>query len=335
MSDELVDHVANSFLEKARKMVAVAMIVKIGLVLLGALLAGISAVFSTGSLWPLTPLQWVGIAGVFIAFVGGVMVVYMEDDSEQLLETARRALDQASRHELHKREIYSNLLEYELATKRLKALYTVMSLARGVLEQSVSRTQTDEERLLRTCLETTGRDLEVALGFDVGDIWTIGIYRALSSAEEGARELHLKAHRRSVNCDIAKARVWKEGVGVGGIALAKNDEVVIPDLDDAAMGTVFRLDKKMRKEEDKTSYKSLFAVPVAVGSDTIPWGVVLATSNNPYHFGRDDNTGVDPEEAVRALAGVVAMVVAVCRSNDTSSDQTGSGEEKDGFFDGD
>lgn len=93
----------------------------------------------------------------------------------------------------------------------------------------------------------------------------------------------------------------------------------MPDLDDPAVGTTFRLDDALRKPEDRERYKSIFAVPVQVGSDELPWGVVLATSNVPYHFGSTETNGVDPEEGVRALAGVIALAVAVCRSNNHAS----------------
>ena len=120
------------------------------------------------------------------------------------------------------------------------------------------------------------------------------------------------AHVRSEPCELKNARPWREGVGVGGVAVAKNDEVVVPDLDDPAVGTAFRLDKNMVKDQDRDRYKSICAVPVAVGHAERPWGVVIATSNVPSHFGAVGGEVVEFEEAVRALAGLVALCITAC-----------------------
>lgn len=318
--DELSAVLGKLFKQKAKAVKRTIFWVKLLLVALGAFISSAAAFFSTDTLLPLSTPQVIGLTGLFLVLVGTVFIIITEDDSAEALEQARHAVDEAARYSSTAREVYDELLTYDDAVDRLSALYYVMSLGRGTVEQAVLRGVVNETTLIRACLKSCQRELKVALGFEIGDVWTICIYRARAVDGEPLKELELIAHDRSVDCDIEKARRWREGVGVGGIALAKNDEVVVPDLDDPAIGNVFKLDGDLAKPEDSDRYKSIFAVPIEVGSDQHAWGVVLATSNIPDYFGADDNVGVDPEEAVRALAGLIALSVAVCRTNHGHND---------------
>lgn len=311
----LSDSLNTAFTEKAKTVWKSTRFVKIALILAGSFLATAFALFSNGFSWPLSIPQFGGLIGGLLAFAGGIYVVITDEDPTETLDKARQALEAAKSFELQKREILELAYEYEEAIEQLVSLYTVVSVARGTIERAVLEAHRDTELVIKTCLETTKRHLHISLNFGSNEIWTICVYKAVESDTDGERELELIAHDRSVDCDIKNARPWKLGVGVGGVAFAKNDEVVAPDLDDPAVGTVFRLEKALKKEEDGERYKSMFAVPVQVGPDVEPWGVVIATSNVPYHFGKNDHQGVEPEEAVRALSGVVALAVSVCRQN--------------------
>jgi hypothetical protein len=83
-------------------------------------------------------------------------------------------------------------------------------------------------------------------------------------------------------------------------------------LDAPSTGTAFRLADS--KPDDKLHYKSLFAVPIFVGATEEVWGVAMATSNKAGHFGNPHTSGVQPEEAVRSLAGLTALAVSVVRA---------------------
>ncbi len=312
---KLSDRLNTAYTRRSKTVWRSTRFIKIVLVLCGSFLAGAFALFSDGFTWPWSVPQVGGLIGGLLAFAGGVYIMFTDEDTTETLDTARQAMEAARSFELEKREILELAYEYEDSIEQLVSLYTVVSVARGAIERAVLESHRDTESVIRTCLETTKRHLHIALEFGSNEIWTICIYKAVDNEGSGERELRLIAHNRSVDCEIDNARPWKPGVGAGGVAFAKNDEVVVPDLDDPAVGTVFRLEKALKKEEDGERYKSLFAVPVQVGSDEEPWGVVMATSNVPFHFGKNDHQGVEPEEAVRSLAGIVALVVAVCRQN--------------------
>jgi GAF domain-containing protein len=150
------------------------------------------------------------------------------------------------------------------------------------------------------------------MGFEQADRWTICVFYGDIDQREGRRVLRCVAHARAIECDISEARTWPEGVGVGGVAYANAREVIVPDLVDEAMGTVFDLgDRKRSYDEER--YRSLAAVPILVDRGEKPWGVVIATNDRPHHF-NVEGTGVRTVEAVRALAGMVALAVSVSRA---------------------
>ena len=311
------EKLSSAFSRKSKIVWSSTRFVKIGMVLLGSLLAAAFELFNNGFSLPLTVGQVGALFGCFLAFSGGVYVAVTDEDTTDVLETARRATELAGNQELTIREILELSYEYEDAIEQLTSLYTFMSVTRGTIERAVSQSHSDVKDVIQICLDAAQKSLLIASGFGVNEIWTICVYKAEGASAE--KKLRLIAHYRSEQCEIENARTWRPGVGVGGVAFAKNDEVVVPDLDDPATGSAFRLDKNTMKEQDRERYKSLFAVPVQVGGDEDPWGVVMATSNVSQHFGKKEQHGVAPEEAVRALAGIVALAVAVCNTNGDES----------------
>ena len=110
-------------------------------------------------------------------------------------------------------------------------------------------------------------------------------------------------------------------MGVAGMALAKDAEVAATDIWDPSVASVFGLNGASASSTDKDRYRSLLAVPVRVGNESPPWGVVCASSNRPEHFQTFDPVDEDAPaaqrvEALRALAGQVAMCVALCKANE-------------------
>jgi hypothetical protein len=126
------------------------------------------------------------------------------------------------------------------------------------------------------------------------------------------RRASAPAVSRSIDCEIDAARVWPEGVGAGGVALSRGQEVLVPDLQAPELGTLHQIGD-LRREHDAMRYRSIAAVPILVAREKLPWGVVVATSDRAGHFGIDQGTGVRTAEASRALAGMVALGVAMRR----------------------
>ncbi|MDP3262015.1 MAG: GAF domain-containing protein [Tabrizicola sp.] len=329
--DVLREEISDAFDSKARRVKAATRWVKIVLVLAGSLLAAFAAALTNGLTWPPSTGVLLSVIGATLAFAGGLYLTFVEEDSIEALVKARRALDEASSRDFEVISLLDNLEEYQAATGRLTALYTAYSAGRGTVEQALTINHLSDIQLIEACLKVMKTDLRVALGFQLTDFWTIGVYRAGREGDETV--LRLVAHDRSLDCDLAQARPWKLGVGAAGIAFAKRDEVVVPDLLDDSVGTAFRLPGAMIKPEDNLRYRSMFAVPIVVGElgeGSQPWGVALATSSQPWHFGAESVRGVRPEEAVRSLAGIIALAVAASRSYSSKvvGESDGEGRKK-------
>lgn len=274
----------------------------------GAFLAALCGAFLTEPLWPPTLIEVLVVIGAVLSLVGGAFGLMVDKTPGETLDVARRAVGAGRDAQDALVQAYDTLESYEEVSRRLRSLYMAASQGREFIEQATSE-MTDLPTAISRCLDACGSDLKVAMGFVMGEYWTICVYQTVQT--DRGRELQCVAHDRSVKCDLKDARKWREGVGPGGIALAKNDEVVVPDVLDEAAGSAFRINSKLSKPDDLHRYRSMCAVPISVGSSDVPWGVVLATSSNPRHFGASNSYGVSPEEGVRTVAGLCALLVAV------------------------
>lgn len=103
------------------------------------------------------------------------------------------------------------------------------------------------------------------------------------------------------------------------MALLRDAEIVAPDMLDPLGRSLFNLQSGDMKDDDAIRYRSMIAIPVNVGKDDRPWGVVLASSDEPHHFlmdGADDNVELPLRtEALRAFGGLVALAVAGTRKS--------------------
>ncbi|WP_170577989.1 GAF domain-containing protein [Ruegeria arenilitoris] len=334
--------------KKSKRVKWGSILVRIFLVLGGTLLVATFGLFKDDgiaeflSLSKWEPWQVISMFGLLLIFIGGVFGLIADGDSIDEILRAHEAINLAKEHRLEILTTYDELLEKQVAITRLQSLYASFWAARGAFERALQNSQTEmnidrEDKFVERVLEgLTARQYRIALGFELSDVWTIGVYRSEWNAEERAWFLKLVAHHRSMDCDKSKARQWREGVGVAGVALAKQNEIVVPDLDHPAVGTAFRPTRdvdEVKKVEDRNNYKSLFAVPIFVGEEQRPWGVAIATSNRADHFGAESVSGVQPEEAVRGLAGLIALAVTIARvkvvSDEEANDEEQSKVEED------
>jgi GAF domain len=156
-------------------------------------------------------------------------------------------------------------------------------------------------------LKQARRALFLAHGFEMNDFHTICVYQRVMGSD-GRPELVCRAHIRAIDCELALARVWKEGIGVAGTALAKATEVVVPDLTAPELGTLYNLREK--KDEDDTRYRSIVAEPISLDGSGALWGVLIATSSRAGHFSVQDRSYVNVTEA---LAGMISLAVKLVR----------------------
>lgn len=327
MDDDLRNRILG-YLEDHQKVVRAAMFwVKLVLVAGGAFVAGMASFWTGGEAVFFDPGRWtgaqlIGLCGFSWVLLGTWFLLKTEEKPSAVYD-AHRALTKADELDLELAEVHDLLVKYQKTAIGTASLYVAYNGARGVLEQAAVAGVSDEVKLITDCLWSMKQDLQISLGFEATHTWTICVYKREFDETDQHNYLHCVSHERSIPCNLQDARRWKEGVGVGGMALAKDGEVVAPDILSHGAGSIFRLEGDIVRRADLVRYRSMIAVPVSVDGDPKPWGVVLASCDQPEHFGAQSGDrarmGLQPEEAVRTLAAVAALAIAICRSNAISS----------------
>lgn len=257
--------------------------------------------------------QIFGIVATAVVFVFGIYIGFADENAPQELERARRALDLSRRDD---DEQYRRAYEAELAIedkRRAGALYLAMHRMRGALERLEPVDGVIEGAVPKALLTAASQELPIALGFETSHEWTLGIYRAENAATPGRKQLRLVAHKRAIDCEISEARVWPEGIGIMGTAFVNKRDIIIPDANEPTLRSIFARHDQLARPIDEERYVSFAAIPVLVGGDDTPWGAVIATNNQPHHFSTDSAHGVQTAEAVRAVAGMVALGVSISK----------------------
>lgn len=293
--------------DQARRSVRATKFVKAMLSLLGGTAVAVAGAFLDGFTWPLSPAAVVIICGSLAVVISGIFELIDAEPPAQILDTARKAIDRARDHQDEKNQAIDALNDYHTATERLTSLYLAALSCRGVIEQATDAKQTDIVKSVEVILESCSVDLRVAMNIPQKDHWTVCVYQTLNG--EKGRYLQCVAADRRVKCSHENARQWPEGIGIGGVALARRDEVIVPDVWDVATGSVFQPQEGANKPHDQERYRSMCAIPIMVGNNIVPWGVVVATSSTTGLFGQGGV--VDEVEAIRMLSAFCALLVTV------------------------
>jgi GAF domain-containing protein len=289
--------------DRANKTKKASLVVKVGLIAIGSAFVAIAQFAQFGEDGP-TGWQIAGILAAVVVAIGAVFVVLTEDDAPKEMNIAQRAVEAARQIE----EEYSEFTESQLQLEMAINIYTAIKLMREVIERTVVQgTRSDD--IVRLMFEVADRNIPISVGFEQADQWTICAYRALPIAN-GRMELKCIAHDRAVKCSIDEARTWEEGIGVAGICYSNAVEIIVPDMQAADIGSVFNIGGRSRNY-DASRYRSIIAVPISIGQQERPWGVVTATSDRPFHFSPEDAPGIKTSEGVRSLAGMIALAIAV------------------------
>jgi hypothetical protein len=327
---EIAERVGIRFKQRSKTQLRASLFVKLALITIGAAAAAIAEAIELArtnhevSSWTIA-----GIAASGLVALGGVFVYLTEQDVSETLEDARAALEAARGFEQEKKDFEMNMAWLSNEVTRGLELYNSIDVMRGAIEQSLDLPDPSVASIIDTGLLAARNSLLVAFGFDIKDTWTICIYEACRDAESGKMVLKCIAHDRTVRCSIAEARVWPEGIGVAGIAYSTASEKIIPDMSDPALGTAFQLKTNVR-DYDLQRYRSIIAVPIMVGSNKIPWGVAVATSDRPHHFYIEPADGVPTSEPIRAIAAMAALAVKALAKRPSSAIASGTGAQSVG-----
>lgn len=273
----------------------------------GALLAGL-AQFVDG-------LKSLGIFGCILVFAAGIWILLVERNVSEELMIASRAIQRTEEAMELVDEV--QILEYDL--NRSLNLVVGNSVIRSYLEGiCYSGSMKAEDEIVAEILEISSRYITLSMGLDSGNEWTLCAYKAISDTS-GKDKLQLVAHKRAIECDKGQARSWEEGVGVTGICYSMESEVIVPELQSQGIGSLFNVGRRSRPY-DASRHQSIIAVPIQVDKGQRPWGVLTASSDCPEHF-LPNEPGVQHAEGARALAGALALGIAIKRNLAISNTQ--------------
>jgi hypothetical protein len=200
--------------------------------------------------------------------------------------------------------------ERDETLKRVTHLYLAQVEMRRVLERAAVSGLT-LKATMGLLLDSTRRLLAVAAGFAQSDRWTVCVYKAFADPAGGRDVLVCVDHLRAIQCDVSKARRWSEGVGVAGVAYATREDIIVPNMHTFGIGSLFNVAGQSR-DYDQDRYRTTAAFPIKVDSRDKPWGVVVATNDRYDHFNLDEGPGLQTSEAIRLVANMMALAVAVC-----------------------
>ncbi|WP_174020684.1 hypothetical protein G6L89_010305 [Agrobacterium fabrum] len=281
---------------------------KVAIILFGA----ISAVMQ---FWPsdtasISRPQFLGaLAAVFVAILG-TYLLFAERDASSMLVDANKALSHTVEAEQLLVSYEQNIISLRHQIGKFSELYVALGNARDMYEVILRSEVRDCHKLLQDLMTINKRQLAAAMEFQTSDRWTVCIYKSQASSD-GSRELKIVAHIRAIECDMSEARVWPEGVGFSGIALSTGEEIIVGNLNEPTISQIYGAGVPGSKINDATTYMSGIACPIFVGNDKKPWGVATATNSRVDHFIDVDENGVQNGEAVRAIANMAAMIVAL------------------------
>jgi hypothetical protein len=308
---EVADDIAGAFKNRARRFATASLSIKV-VTIIGAVVVGVCtfALTPKGQSWPVS--AYIGIGAAISIGLSQFVSALIDKDSSTELELARVAVElvrEAERKVEDLRNQFSDFERYETEQERANQLYRAMFLMRDVAETVVnSESRKSAAETMAAMLEAAKRSLSIALGYQMAEHFTLCIYIAENDEKLNRIVLRCVAQERTEKCDITLARKWPIGVGVAGASFARNKEIVVPDLHAAGVESLYASQSKLG---DDDRYKSIVAVPIALTGAPDPWGVVVATSDRPEHFHLDTEPGVHTIEAVRALAAMAALAVAV------------------------
>lgn len=280
-------------------------LVKGVLLLLCAAVAGVAQFATWAADKSPEPWQIIGIVATIGVLIGGVFVLATERDAADALDVADRAMDEIREYESR----IEDLENYINSCNRAVVTYQTCLAIRGAIEQSTVGTSGTIDNLLIRIFQLVSRQLAIAADFHQSDTWTIGVYKAIPTAQSDRFALKCIVHRRAIECKIEDARVWPEGVGIAGICFSNEKEIVIPDMHIEGISAIFG-PRDLARAYDGQRYASMVSVPIMVAGRQRPWGVVNATSNRSGHFSTESGPGFKTDEPIRALAAFIALAIA-------------------------
>lgn len=288
---------------------AVSFLVKLVLVLGGALLAGLSKYLPLATT-PFDYQAFLAICGVAAAFTGGALLLVLDKNLAGSAADAADALTELETVRGAARQLGALVSLAEEGTLRSRYLrVALVTMMKGLTEHADGARRSEEE-MLSGLLDLGLDGLIAAIGFNADEVWTISVYRSEGDSPAMLRRVSTRRSNRLE--ETSSSRAWPSGNGHIGATHARAEEVVLPDVLEQGMAHALNTPKRLARQDDGDRYRSIAAVPVFHAGRSDPWGVVIGTSSKAgrFHYALDSE-GWERAEAMRVLGAVVALGLAI------------------------
>ena len=284
--------------------------IKILAVICGSLAAGIGG----GMEGPLTAQAWPTLKGSLVIFgagssaVGGLLLIAADRERPGLIGDVRRDLE-VFREYL---DLHDQMSERESWRVDCDNALKIMLEA---VEKSLLNTPGSVTANMQAVLDVSYLSLLDALGVVDGEDYTISIFKR----DDGAGEMVRLAQQWYSEADtVADTRSWAKTQGFTGQAWVNRRTIGVPDaLDPVARQIYTRPPEKTFEpgnldgvRADNARYRSFACVPIMVGVEQEPWGMLTITSDI---VGRFDAVGArtrggDNIPMIKIAAALMALV---------------------------
>lgn len=291
--------------------------IKVVLILGGA----IASTIGGGMEGPLRPATGDGVVtlkgllvfgGGIFAFLGGVLLLFADDDVPQLLLDARQLVSDARRFLTERDALTLSARQWEQFDKQRRFLLKAIELMLEAAERMPHGT--DIVVVINAMLDAGTNEIEGAIGFQPGEKWAFSIFRAVASTGAGEPDVmrRIAAAWADRSAQQVDGREWAKREGFTGVAWHRDEDVIESDATIPEIAQQFQIPPTKVRATDPQRYVSVAVIPIKVGNEDRMWGTVTATSDRS---GRWSRTPSDPREqgimAVRMLAQLIASQVAL------------------------
>jgi hypothetical protein len=264
------------------------------------------------------PAPWVSAAQVFGLFVSGGVAAFFalfEDNSADLARTAQTLEDErdATQSDLaqSKRDFDALSEEYRYQIALYQFSRSIGELTDPFLDPHAPEALPDLRDRVGYLLDVLSQEKGTLFG--VGDEkWAFNVYRWNAESER----LEMLACRRwSRHSEEQAHRSWARGEGHAGLAFKQGTELVCGDANAPSVNGLITARGDQYRAYDRAAYVSFASLPIKLGDQKDPLGVLVATSDQKNRFVAEEearSTGQrDTVEALRTVTDILATMIVV------------------------
>lgn len=256
-------------------------------ILLALAAIGATASWIIGARAGQEPDPWVSAAQVFGLFVSGLVAAFFaifEDNTADLARTAQSLEDE---RDATQRDLEQSTRELDALRDEYRYQITLYEFSRSIGELTAPFLDPRDPKPMPDLQARVGFLLDVLTQekgtlFGIGDEkWAFNVY--LWNADSERLEM-LACRRWSRHSEDQAHRSWARGEGHAGLAFKQGIEQVCGDANHPSVKGLITAQGDQYREYDPAIYVSFASLPITLGHQKDPLGVLVATSDKQNRF---------------------------------------------------